>query len=116
TETLIGTLQKKQKQPLQHHLALFVGTTRLTTQPYKLKFLPEHIEPAFFGREFNGSGEPLRVKIVAGIEESKPAEAGWYVSCNGRFVLVADQSSRTVWGEEGKVSVPKMHHQFARFR
>jgi hypothetical protein len=116
TETLIGTLQKKQKQALQHHLAIFVATTRLTTQPYKLKFLAEHIEPAFFGREFNGGGNPLQVKIVAGIEDSKPAEAGWYVSCNGRFVLVADQSSKTVWGEEGKVSVPKMHHQFARFR
>src|ERR1039458_4787714 len=116
TETLIGTLQKRQKQALQHKLSIIVGTTRLTSQPYKLKYLPEHIEPAFFERKFNGSTDLLTVKIVAGIEESKPTEAGWYVSCNGRFVLVADQSPNTVWGEEGKVSVPKMHHQFSQFR
>jgi hypothetical protein len=55
-------------------------------------------------------------KVIAGIEESKPTEAGWYVSCNGRFVLVADQSQKTGWGEDGGKLIPKMHHQFARFR
>lgn len=115
-ETLVGTLQKKQKQALQHGLAILVGTTRLTSQPYKLKYLENHIEPALFGREFNGKSDPLLVKIIAGIDESRPTEAGWYVSCNGRFVLVADQSPKTVWGEEGGKLIPKMHHQFARFR
>ena len=115
-ETLISTLQKKQKQALQRGLTIFVGTTRLISRPYELKYLENHIEPAFFGREYNGSSETLSVKVIAGIDESKPAEAGWYVSCNGRFVLVADQSQKTGWGEEGGKLIPKMHHQFAQFR
>jgi len=115
-EALISALQKRQKQALQHKLSIFIGKTRLTSQPYKLKYLTDHIEPAYFNREFDGTGDLLTVKVIAGVEESKPTEAGWYVSCNGRFVLVADQSSKTVWGEEGKISVPKMHHQFSRFR
>ncbi len=114
TANLIETLQKKQKHALQHHLSIFVGKTRLSARPYKLMYLPEHIEPAVFTREFNGSETPMNVKLIAGIEESKPSEAGWYVSCNGRFVLVADQTPKTGWGEEGKI--PKMHAQFARFR
>lgn len=114
TETLVAILQKKQKQALQHHLSIFVGKTRLTSKPYKLKYLAGHIEPAFFGRDYNGTAPLLSVKLIAGIEDSKSVEAGWYVSCNGRFVLVADQSPKTGWGEEGKI--PKMHHQFARFR
>ena len=42
---------------------------------------------------------------------------GWYVCCNGRFILEADQTIKTGWGEVGnKISIPKSHHQFARFR
>lgn len=116
TESLISILQKRQKHALHNKLSILVGKTRLTSEPYKIKYLSDHVVPAYFHREFNGSGELLTAKVIAGIEDSKPAEAGWYISCNGRFVLVADQSSKTVWGEESSVSVPKMHHQFSRFR
>jgi hypothetical protein len=40
------------------------------------------------------------------------------VNCNGRFVLEADQSLKTGWGEIGgeRILIPKWHHQYSRFR
>jgi hypothetical protein len=114
---LIETLQKEQKSALQNGLKIAVNGTTLTSEPYKLKLLPQHIEPAFFQTSYNGSKRPkLFVELLAGIDESKPKDAGWYIACNGRFILVADKTSKTGWGEEADVALPKMHPQFARFR
>jgi hypothetical protein len=119
-QQLIETLQKEQKIALHRELAIFVNKTRLISEPYRLKHLPNHIEPAYFVRSYNGTSDAkLNVDIVAGIEDSKPKDAGWYVACNGRFILVADKTSKTGWGEEneeGEILVPKMHQQYARFR
>jgi len=117
---LMERLQKEQKTALSRELGVFVNSKRLIAEPYRLKYLQSHIEPAYFVKSYNGTTEtPLNVEIVAGVDESKPKDAGWYVACNGRFILVADKSSKTGWGEEdaeGEILVPKMHQQFARFR
>lgn len=114
---LIELLQKEQKSALHQRLRIFVNKTALASEPYKLKQLDHHIEPAYFQASYNGTKQPeLRVELLAGIEESKPKDAGWYVACNGRFILVADKTSKTGWGEESDVSLPRMHPQFARFR
>jgi hypothetical protein len=39
-----------------------------------------------------------------------PAEAGWWLFCNGRLLLVADRTSLTGWGN------PAYHPQYRRFR
>jgi hypothetical protein len=57
--------------------------------------------------------KPVTFKAVAGIAQSKPREAGWYVYCNGRMVLGPDQTSQTVWGTG---EIPRYHNQFAYFR
>lgn len=58
-------------------------------------------------------GTDVDVEIIAGLGESDPDEAGWYVFCNGRQVLEADQTEKTGWnGDE----IPKFHNQFSRFR
>jgi hypothetical protein len=65
-----------------------------------------------------GVVSPLVTRLYAGVGESSRAHAGWYVFCNGRCVLEADQEATTGWSEvtdEG-VNVPKYHGQFARFR
>jgi hypothetical protein len=57
------------------------------------------------------------VKLYAGVAESTlPSDAGWYVYCNDRLVLRADQSSLTGWGEGGATKIPRFHNQFADFR
>jgi hypothetical protein len=66
----------------------------------------------------------IDVRLYSGISDSDPAAAGWYVFCNGRLILEADQSERTGWGEtklangdgKGKIKIPYYHNQFARFR
>jgi hypothetical protein len=113
---LIEELQKRHKSALMAGMQIKVGAALLISEPYQIK-KSDFIVPAFHSEKLNGRGrEPIQLKLIAGIEESKPAEAGWYIACNGRFILVADRSSKTGWGDMGSVMIPKMHHQFARFR
>src|SRR5690606_19723799 len=44
--------------------------------------------------------------------ERRTSRSGWYVACNGRLVLAADQSTLTGWGSEGW---PKWHPQYEGF-
>lgn len=59
---------------------------------------------------------PVRAKIYAGIFKPDPTTAGWYIFCNGRLVVEADQSTITGWGEGSGKTIPKYHNDFARFR
>jgi hypothetical protein len=117
TTKLIETLEKKHKQSLERGIRIFVNQTALVGRPFKLK-RSENIQPGVFLETFNGrTSKPLELKVLAGIDDSNPKEAGWYLCCNGRFILEADQTIKTGWGEVGdKISIPKSHHQFARFR
>lgn len=72
----------------------------------------DELEPAYKDIE----ADPIHIRIYAGVAESFPAQAGWYVFCNGRLVLRADKSSITGWGEGGEEAVPGYHNQYARFR
>lgn len=60
----------------------------------------------------------LRTRLYVGVEESDRLRAGWYIFCNGRCILEADQTAVTGWSAavDGGVSIPKYHGQFARFR
>jgi hypothetical protein len=93
-----------------------VKGTPLTPKPYQLRE-SDNIIPGHFLLNLNGRGRTaVKVRLVAGVDEPQAKEAGWYVACNGRFILVADQTIKTGWGETGTVVIPKMHGQFARFR
>jgi hypothetical protein len=77
----------------------------------------DHLKPAFFERTFVDIGpSPVIVKIYAGLSDRSKSEGGWYVFCNGRMVLEADQSGTTGWGEGDEAKVPKYHPDFAFFR
>lgn len=75
--------------------------------------------------EVKTGGGDVAVEIIAGMaspppEDIEPEEggerrtsrSGWYVACNGRLVLAADQSTLTGWGSEGW---PKWHPQYEGF-
>jgi hypothetical protein len=62
------------------------------------------------------SKTPVNVRLFAGIDDSEPGDAGWYVYCNGRLILRADQALTTGWGEGKGKTIPKYHNQYARFR
>lgn len=67
-----------------------------------------------------GSAHGVSVRIYAGLSKERSLErGGWYVFCNGRQVLVADQSSTTGWMsqfEDEETRLPKYHADFAYFR
>ncbi len=56
------------------------------------------------------------VRQIAGVGPRRPEDAGWYIFCNGRMVLRADQSEVTGWGEANIERLPKYHNDFAWFR
>ena len=71
------------------------------------------IQTAFKQLTFGEGPRTITVRLYAGIAASEPTEAGWYVFCNGRLLLEADQTSVTGWGEQGRI--PKYHNQYATF-
>ena len=72
----------------------------------------EEIKPALMETSYKDGSSPVNVKIFAGIANSEPSDAGWYIFCNGRLVLGQDQSVVTGWGD----GLPKYHNQYSRFR
>jgi hypothetical protein len=65
---------------------------------------------------FGTGSQTIRVNLYVGVADSKPTEAGWYIFCNGRLLLDADQTSVTGWGEHAGERIPKYHNQYATFR
>lgn len=60
---------------------------------------------------------PINVKVYTGIYKSLPADAaGWYVYCNGRSILEADQTKATGWGEVEGIRIPMFHPEYNMFR
>lgn len=59
------------------------------------------------------SREKVKYRIIAGVDERDSGLAGWYVFCNDRLLLWADQSDITGWGLS---PAPKFHQQFNYFR
>lgn len=96
-------------------LAISLNGIPLQSRPAQLLQSPK-LKPARKDLIVNKTHAPVSVKIYAGVTESKPVSAGWYVFCNGRMVLEADQTNTTGWGEGGETKIPKYHNQFARFR
>ena len=76
----------------------FLTCTAPLLQPLYTQYVSDHV----------------RVRLIAGVGESSPNEAGWYIYCNGRKVLDADRTRVTGWGEPGMT--PRFHNQYARFR
>lgn len=58
--------------------------------------------------------DDVNITIVAGCAKmGEPKNAGWYISCNGRTVLFANQKEETGWGTE---DIRLFHPSFAAFR
>lgn len=111
-------IEAAQQQYIDRKLRIvFDGKTLLAT-PWQLA-RGQGIEPMYAEADIDAGKGTVRRRIFAGIGRSSPQEAGWYVFCNGRMILAADQSRTTGWerGDDDQgVTVPKFHGQFARFR
>ena len=56
----------------------------------------------------------VKVTIIACLAEmGEPKKAGWYIQCNGRTVMFANQGAETGWGTG---NIPAFHSKYATFR
>ncbi len=82
----------------------------VTLQKKGISLFNDQSKPYSFESSFDG----VNVKIAAGLSYvGEPKTSGWYVYCNDRLVLEADQSELTFWGTNG---IPKWHVNFVMFK
>jgi len=109
-------LRLKHRESLGRGLRISLGTHSITTEPFTL-LQSDRIHPAYRTLPFNGSASaPVTVNLYAGVSDSAPQDAGWYIFCNGRLILGPDRTTITVWGEGRGRQIPSWHTQFSRFR
>lgn len=121
-QTQITTLIKsKHRRFISEGLEVFVNGSRV--QPLELLVVnDDRLRPFVIDLPPFEEPEkaPVRARIVAGIGDSIPRLAGWYVVCNGRIILDADRRDVTGWGvvedASSKTVIPGFHNQYARFR
>ncbi|WP_394530386.1 ATP-binding protein [Priestia aryabhattai] len=102
-------LKASYEKKLEKGLIISINGEQLEYTPSAL-LISDTIKPAF--KEINLENG-INVKIYVGVsEKGKPKKAGWYVYCNDRLVLDADQTVVTGWGD----GLPMSHNRFARFR
>lgn len=108
-------IRQAHQQTLDCGLVISLNGIPLETHPLEL-LNSEELMPAFSKKKLAQNGSSVDVKLYAGISQSDPSAAGWYIYCNGRMVIGADQTITTGWGEGDGTTIPKYHNQFARFR
>jgi len=110
-------IQAAQQYYIDRGLSIALNNTPMLTSRLRL-LRSAALSPARIIDQFDAqSPQPIKVTIFAGIADSDPRAAGWYIFCNGRLVLEADQTSRTGWDRTiDTIKAPKYHNQFARFR
>jgi len=103
-------------------LQILVNETPVPEYRYEVKASSE-LSPA--GVQYVDDG--VRVRLVAGLidvlpddvpEELRPEDIdrfGWFVICNGRVVIPADKSTRTVWGVDNFQVFHPQYRGFAGF-
>jgi hypothetical protein len=109
-------LQLAHYRSLQLGLTVLVNGARVPTKTFAL-VNSDKIQPARVRREYAfPQGPPIIVDLFAGIANSEPDEAGWYIFCNDRLVLAADKTLLTGWGTAPSIRLVRYHNQYARFR
>jgi len=108
-------IREAHQETIEKGMAISLNGVALDAYPLEL-LSSDELQPALYKDKIHQNGGSVDVKVYAGIAESDPPKAGWYIYCNGRMVLGADQTNITGWGEGGEITIPKYHNQFARFR
>jgi hypothetical protein len=114
---LANDLRIAHSQSMAAGLQISLNQTTIIASVWQLRN-SDNLQPLYktFTDDLGGRA-PLVTRLYAGVSDSSRQNAGWYIFCNGRCILEADQSKTTGWAEvdEG-IAIPKYHGQFARFR
>lgn len=106
-------------QSMAKGLKISIDGIPLNYEPQKL-FISDTLKPVFIEKIIshesidNQPGPPVKVKLYAGLAERSFHDGGWYIFCNGRLILRADQTAITIWSSVH--GLRQYHPDFARFR
>lgn len=119
-DLIVAMIQAKHRQFIAQGLSVTVNDRRIDATDLHL-LMDREIKPAVERFREGKGNSAVHVKVIAALGESAPRKAGWYVVCNGRVILEADQRERTGWGLSAsngarRTSIPRYHNQYARFR
>jgi len=106
-------LEEAHRQSMEQGLAIALNSIPLEIRLLDL-LQSDQITP--ISRDLLLENGNVTVKLIAGMSNSNPSEAGWYIFCNGRLLIGMDQTIITGWGDSSEKVIPKYHNQFARFR
>ena len=109
---LSSSIATRYQSYLENGLVIKVQGISIPVAPTQFLVSYGKLSAAFREREVEG----VVVRLMVGVGPPQPSDAGWYMFCNGRMILRADQSEVTGWGEAGIERIPKYHNAFARFR
>ena len=121
---LRADLQLRHQGALEKGLSVKVNGERLVARPPVL-LASQVLKPIHRERVFETAGGEVALELFAGLvggrdddpdegegEQFRASEAGWYLFCNNRLLLVADRSSVTGWG----MGAAAYHPQYRQFR
>jgi hypothetical protein len=108
---LIRRIELHHQYHLNNGLTININGYTLKSKPSEL-LQSDEIFPAVIETTYPFDDGKVFVKIISGVAEPDPKKAGWYVFCNGRMILEANQTTITGWSD----GVRKYHNQYARFR
>lgn len=113
---LVKELEEAHQESLDSGLTITLNGIPLRTRPLTL-LQADELKPVAHSRTIpvKDKGD-VNVRIYVGVAKSDPVAAGWYVFCNGRLIVGADQSAVTGWGDTAEKGIPRYHGQFSRFR
>jgi len=116
TTSLVAELRAKHRVSIAEGLTIIVNGSEVSPWPITL-LSGENLTPGQRSTRYTAPRpSPVDVVLSAGLGDSEPTQAGWYVFCNSRLVLGPDQTILTGWGEGRGHRIPRFHTQFSRFR
>lgn len=115
-ENVVNELREDIRLSHQHAISkgLTINFNGTALEPEEITFIEsEDIRPGVVTSDLKVDDDGIvNMRAVVGIGDRNSSESGWYIYCNNRLLLRADQSKKTGWGD----ALPKYHQQYDRFR
>ena len=89
---LANDIRAAHQQSITAGLMLSLNGLALTATTIRFRQSSD-IQTAYKHLTFGDASSTVTVRLYTGIADSQPTDAGWYVFCNGRLLLEADQTS-----------------------
>lgn len=126
-ETLRDKIGSAYRELLENGVTISINGEKIhysSEYLYEARFLESYVNSYHIGKN-----KEIAIRIIAGVGDPSPKDAGWNIICNGRAVIQKDRTELTGWEStydseedigvdeafQGKI-LPAFHNDFARFR